>query len=193
MEKLLRGKVVGGKMLEGYNSFMYKDSNKRNERILAKRTTIQNEMERQQQQKAAEKAARKAEKQAQKEQAKAEREQKRLERQAAIVEENTEEDENRRVFFGKEDEEEVFEATVIDINQLVDDKYSKFEKSPKGMDLLKRNLKSSRLYIDDDGDLLKVQEIKEVEAEMQDISKVYLLLDTNREYFVVEFSCIRTF
>ena len=31
MEKLLRGKVVGGKMLEGYNSFMYKDSNKRNE------------------------------------------------------------------------------------------------------------------------------------------------------------------
>ena len=54
-------------------------------------------------------------------------------------------------------------------------------------------LKASRLYIDHDGDLLKVQSIKEVECELQDISKVYLLLDTNREYFVVEFNCIRTF
>lgn len=186
-----KGAIVGGKMLEGYNSFMYKDSNKRNERILAKRTTIENELELQQQKKEAEKAAKKAEKQAQKEQAKAEREQRRLERQQAF-EENTEEDENRRIFFSKEDGEEI-EVTMVDINQLVDDKYLKFEKSPKGMDLLKRNLKSSRLYVDDDGDLLKVQSIKEVEGELQDISKVYLLLDTNREYFVVEFNCIRTF
>lgn len=186
----VKGKALG--LMEGYNSFMYKDSVKRNEGIVARKTTIQDEIERQQQEKAAEKAARKAEKQAQKEQAKAERQQRRLERQAAIAEETIEEGENRRIFFSKEDGEEI-EATMVDINQLVDDKYSKFEKSPKGMDLLKRNLKSSRLYIDDDGDLLKVQEIKEVEAEMQDISKVYLLLDTNREYFVVEFSCIRTF
>lgn len=186
----VKGKALG--LMEGYNSFMYKDSVKRNEGIVARKTTIQDEIERQQQEKAAEKAARKAEKQAQKEQAKAERQQRRLERQAAIAEETIEEGENRRIFFSKEDGEEI-EATMVDINQLVDDKYSKFEKSPKGMDLLKRNLKSSRLYIDDDGDLLKVQEIKEVEAEMKDISKVYLLLDTNREYFVVEFSCIRTF
>ncbi len=192
MEKLLRGKVVGGKMLEGYNSFMYKDSNKRNERILAKRTTIQNEMERQQQQKAAEKAARKAEKQAQKEQAKAEKEQRRLERQQAF-EENTEEDENRRVFFGKEDEEEVFEATVIEINQLVDEKFTKFEKTLKGMDLLKRNLNASKMYICDDDDFMRVQSIKEVEPEIQDLSKVFLLLDTNREYYVIGFDCIRTF
>lgn len=186
----VKGKALG--LMEGYNSFMYKDSVKRNERIVARKTTIQDEIERQQQEKAAEKAARKAEKQAQKEQAKAEKEQRRLERQAAIAEETIEEGENRRIFFSKEDGEEI-EATMVDINQLVDDKYSKFEKSPKGMDLLKRNLKSSRLYIDDDGDLLKVQEIKEVECELQDISKVYLLLDTNREYFVVEFNCIRTF
>ena len=188
-KRIIEGKSLG--FLEGYNSFMYKDSKRRNEKIVARKTTIQNEMEKQQQEKAAEKAAKKAEKQAQKEQAKAEKEQRRLERQQAF-EENTEEGENRRIFFSKEDGEEI-EATMVDINQLVDDKYSKFEKSPKGMDLLKRNLNASRLYIDDDGDLLKVQEIKEVEAEMQDISKVYLLLDTNREYFVVEFSCIRTF
>ena len=184
----VKGKALG--LMEGYNSFMYKDSVRRNEGIVARKTTIQDEMERQQQEKEAEKAARKAEKQAQKEQAKAEREQRRLERQQAF--EETTEEENRRIFFSKEDGEEI-EATMVDINQLVDDKYSKFEKAPKGMDLLKRNLKSSRLYIDDDGDLLKVQSIKEVETEMQDISKVYLLLDTNREYFVVEFNCIRTF
>lgn len=188
-KRIIEGKSLG--FLEGYNSFMYKDSKRRNEKIVARKTTIQNEMEKQQQEKAAEKAAKKAEKQAQKEQAKAEKEQRRLERQQAF-EENTEEGENRRIFFSKEDGEEI-EATMVDINQLVDDKYSKFEKSPKGMDLLKRNLKSSRLYIDDDGDLLKVQSIKEVECELQDISKVYLLLDTNREYFVVEFNCIRTF
>ena len=186
----VKGKALG--LMEGYNSFMYKDSVKRNEGIVARKTTIQDEIERQQQEKAAEKAAKKAEKQAQKEQAKAEKEQRRLERQAAIAEETTEEGENRRIFFSKEDGEEI-EATMVDINQLVDEKFTKFEKTPKGMDLLKRNLNASRLYIDDDGDLLKVQEIKEVEAEMQDISKVYLLLDTNREYFVVEFSCIRTF
>lgn len=189
-KRIIEGKSLG--FLEGYNSFMYKDSKRRNEKIVARKTTIQNELERQQQEKEAEKAARKAEKQAQKEQAKAEKEQRRLERQAAIAEETIEEGENRRIFFSKEDGEEI-EATMVDINQLVDDKYSKFEKSPKGMDLLKRNLKSSRLYIDDDGDLLKVQSIKEVECELQDISKVYLLLDTNREYFVVEFNCIRTF
>ena len=186
----VKGTALG--LMEGYNSFMYKDSVKRNERIVARKTTIQNELERQQQEKAAEKAARKAEKQAQKEQAKAEKEQRRLERQAAIAEETIEEGENRRIFFSKEDGEEI-EATMVDINQLVDEKFTKFEKTPKGMDLLKRNLNASRLYIDDEGDLLKVQEIKEVETEMQDISKVYLLLDTNREYFVVEFNCIRTF
>ena len=185
----VKGKALG--LMEGYNSFMYKDSVKRNEGIIARKTTIQDEIERQQQEKEAEKAARKAEKQAQKEQAKAEKEQRRLERQQAF-EENTEEGENRRIFFSKEDGEEI-EATMVDINQLVDEKFTKFEKTPKGMDLLKRNLNASRLYIDDEGDLLKVQEIKEVETEMQDISKVYLLLDTNREYFVVEFSCIRTF
>ena len=87
-KKIIEGKTLG--ILEGYNSFMYKDSKRRNEGIVARKTTIQNEMERQQQQKAAEKAARKAEKQAQKEQAKAEREQRRLERQQAF-EENTEE------------------------------------------------------------------------------------------------------
>lgn len=189
-KKVIEGRSLG--FLEGYNSFMYKDSKQRNEKIVARKTTIQNEIEKQQQEKAAEKAAKKAEKQAQKEQAKAEKEQRRIERQAAIAEENTEE-ENRKIFFSKEDEEEMFEATMVDINQLVDDKYSKFEKSPKGMDLLKRNLNASKLYIDDDGDLLKVQSIKEVECELQDISKVYLLLDTNREYFVVEFNCIRTF
>lgn len=186
----VKGTALG--LMEGYNSFMYKDSVKRNERIVARKTTIQEEFERQQQEKAAEKAARKAEKQAQKEQAKAEKEQRRLERQAAIAEETIEEGENRRIFFSKEDGEEI-EATMVDINQLVDEKFTKFEKTPKGMDLLKRNLNASRLYIDDDGDLLKVQSIKEVECELQDISKVYLLLDTNREYFVVEFNCIRTF
>lgn len=189
-KRIIEGKSLG--FLEGYNSFMYKDSKRRNEKIVARKTTIQNEMEKQQQEKAAEKAAKKAEKQAQKEQAKAEKEQRRLERQAAIAEETIEEGENRRIFFSKEDGEEI-EATMVDINQLVDEKFTKFEKTPKGMDLLKRNLNASRLYIDDDGDLLKVQSIKEVECELQDISKVYLLLDTNREYFVVEFNCIRTF
>ena len=100
----VKGKALG--LMEGYNSFMYKDSVKRNEGIIARKTTIQDEIERQQQEKEAEKAARKAEKQAQKEQAKAEKEQRRLERQQAF-EENTEEGENRRIFFSKEDGEEI--------------------------------------------------------------------------------------
>lgn len=105
----VKGKALG--LMEGYNSFMYKDSVKRNEGIIARKTTIQDEIERQQQEKEAEKAARKAEKQAQKEQAKAEKEQRRLERQQAF-EENTEEGENRRIFFSKEDGEEI-EATMV--------------------------------------------------------------------------------
>ena len=188
-KKVIEGKSLG--FLEGYNSFMYRDSKQRNERIVARKTTIQNEIEKQQQEKEAEKAARKAERQAQKEQAKAEREQKRLERQQAF-EENTEEEENRRIFFSKEDGEEI-EATVIDVNQLYDEKFSKFEKSPKGMDLMKRNLNASKMYICDDDDFMRVQKIKEVETEAQDFSKVYLLLDTNREYYVIGFDCIRTF
>ena len=51
----VKGKALG--LMEGYNSFMYKDSVKRNEGIVARKTTIQNEMEKQQQEKAAEKAA----------------------------------------------------------------------------------------------------------------------------------------
>ena len=75
----------------------------------------------------------------------------------------------------------------------MNEKFQKYEKAPKGQDLLKRDLNTSKLYIFDDGDLMQVKSICEVKPELPEEDEVYLLFDTNREYYVVSFACVRSF
>lgn len=106
-----------------------------------------------------------------------------------IVEDEVEEGYTR--FFNED--EEPLDCVLIDISNLLDEKFQKYEKAPKGQDLLKRDLNTSKLYIFDDGDLMQVKSICEVKPELPEEDEVYLLFDTNREYYVVSFACVRSF
>lgn len=102
------------------------------------------------------------------------------------------EDEVEYTRFFNEDEEPL-DCVIIDISNLLNEKFQKYEKAPKGQDLLKRDLNTSKLYIFDDGDLMQVKSICEVKPELPEEDEVYLLFDTNREYYVVSFACVRSF
>ena len=91
------------------------------------------------------------------------------------------------------EDEEPLDCVIIDISNLLNEKFQKYEKAPKGQDLLKRDLNTSKLYIFDDGDLMQVKSICEVKPELPEEDEVYLLFDTNREYYVVSFACVRSF
>lgn len=94
-------------------------------------------------------------------------------------------------FFGEDDEE--YTCKQIENTQLMDVQYNSFKDAPRGQALLKRDLKASPLFVSDDGDLMKVNEIKEVKAEIDSLDDVFLLLDTNHEYYVIRFTCVRSF
>lgn len=94
-------------------------------------------------------------------------------------------------FFNEDDES--LDCVLLDISNLLNEKFQKYEKAPKGQDLLKRDLNTSKLYIFDDGDLMQVKSICEVKPELPEEDEVYLLFDTNREYYVVSFACVRSF
>ena len=91
------------------------------------------------------------------------------------------------------EDEEPLDCVLIDISNLLNEKFQKYEKAPKGQDLLKRDINTSKLYIFDDGDLMQVKSICEVKPERPEEDEVDLLFDTNREYYVVSFACVRSF
>lgn len=176
---VLQGKklILGGK--EAYNKFMYNGETleKKNAKISSKKETISKKVEAQK--------AEKAEKKSQKE------EKTSILSKIFTRSEEIEIEDGQIVLYGADDE--VYTCQEVELSQLLDEKYVSYKQAPKGQDLLKRDLKASKLYISDDGDIMKVNKVIEVKTEEFDEEYVYLMFDTNRVYYVIKFPVIRSF
>lgn len=206
----LEKKFLGVKEL--YNNFMWKDAEEKNASLVSRKEEINKAEEA----KKAELAEKKLKKKA-----KADRDymffrsmvdEKKIE--VPDASEMTEEDKPsflRKVMnnFIEEDEEpeEVLEegyskfwgvdyreytAKIVEISQLFDEKYSQM-KAPTGQSLLARKLDSEKLFILDNDDMLRVNNAIEVKPELPTDNKAYVLLQTSREDFVIEFTSTRSF
>lgn len=173
---VLQGKkmILGGK--EAYNKFMYNGETleKKNAKISSKKEAISKKVE-----------AQKAEKKSQKE------EKTSILSKIFTKSEEIEIEDGQIVLYGADDE--VYTCQEVELSQLLDEKYVSYKQAPKGQDLLKRDLKASKLYISDDGDIMKVNKVIEVKPEEFDEEYVYLMFDTNRVYYVIKFPVIRSF
>lgn len=176
---VLQGKklILGGK--EAYNKFMYNGETleKKNAKISSKKEAISKKVE-------AQKIER-AEKKSQKE------EKTSILSKIFTRSEEIEIEDGQIVLYGVDDE--VYTCQEVELSQLLDEKYVSYKQAPKGQDLLKRDLKASKLYISDDGDIMKVNKVIEVKPEEFDEEYVYLMFDTNRVYYVIKFPVIRSF
>lgn len=85
-----------------------------------------------------------------------------------------------------------YTAKIVEISQLFDEKYSQM-KAPTGQSLLARKLDSEKLFILDNDDMLRVNNAIEVKPELPTDNKAYVLLQTSREDFVIEFTSTRSF
>lgn len=101
-------------------------------------------------------------------------------------------DDDHVIFYGENDEQ--FNAVIIDAKSLLNEKREALNaESLKGQTLLKRNLKTSPLFIDDEGNMIRVTSIQEVTSDDEEMDKAYVLLETKYEYFVIEFNVTRSF
>lgn len=169
--------VLGGK--KAFNSFMYNGTTleKKNAKINLKKEENRKKIE--------EKEAQKAEKKSQRE------EKSSILSRIFTRSEEIEVEEGQLVLYGADDEE--YTCQMIDLSQLLDEKYKPYNQSPKGQDLLKRDLNASKLYISDDGDIMKVNKVLEVKPKEFDEEYVYLLFDTNRVFYSIKFKVKRSF
>ncbi len=82
----------------------------------------------------------------------------------------------------------------IDASQLLDEHYVSFERNVKGQELLHRKFFCTPLYVADNGDIMKVQKAFELYPEEDaDEDAAYVVLETNREYYVLTFKVKRIF
>lgn len=88
---------------------------------------------------------------------------------------------------------EEFICQEIDVSQLLDEKYVPFERNVKGQELLHRKFFCTPLYVSDNGDIMKVQKAFELFSEDTDEDAAYVVLETNREYYVITYSVKRIF
>ena len=176
---VLQGKkmILGGK--EAYNKFMYNGETleKKNAKINLKKEENRKKIE--------EKEAQKAEKKSQKE------EKTSILSKIFTKSEEIEIEDGQIVLYGADDEE--YTCQMIDLSQLLDEKYKPYNQAPKGVDLLKRDLKACKIFIADDGDIMRVNKILEVKPEEFDENFAYLLFDTNRVYYSIRFKVERSF
>lgn len=101
-------------------------------------------------------------------------------------------DDDHVIFYGENDEQ--FNAVIIDAKNLLNEKKETFNtEALRGQSLLKRNLKTSPLFIEDEGNIVRVNSIQEVTPDEEDGDKAYVLLETKYDYFVLEFSVNRSF
>lgn len=101
-------------------------------------------------------------------------------------------DDDHVIFYGENDEQ--FNAVIIDAKNLLNEKKEAFNtEALRGQSLLKRNLKTSPLFIEDEGNIVRVNSIQEVTPDEEDGDKAYVLLETKYDYFVLEFSVNRSF
>ncbi|MBQ8379587.1 MAG: hypothetical protein IJX34_02090 [Clostridia bacterium] len=111
---------------------------------------------------------------------------------ASEVEEEIIYDDGHVIFYGENDEQ--YNAIIIDAKTLLNEKREALNaESLRGQTLLKRNLKTSPLFIDDEGNMIRVTSIQEVLPEEENKDKAYVLLETKYEYFVIEFNVNRSF
>lgn len=83
---------------------------------------------------------------------------------------------------------------VIDASQLLDEKYVPFERNVRGQELLHRKFNCTPMYISDNGDVMKVQKAFELFSnEDADEDTAHVVLETNREYYVLTFKVKRIF
>lgn len=202
-------KILGVK--EVYNNFMWKDSEERNTEIISKKENIDKALEAEKAELAEKKLSKKA---------KADRDYKFFK---SIVEEKgidvpdasemveekkpsllnkiasnfikeeydfNELEEGYAYFFGEDTRE--YTAKVVEATQLFDEKYSQM-KAPTGQSLLSRDLEKSKMFISDNDDMLRVNNAIEVKPELPTDNKAYVLLQTSREDFVIEFTLTRSF
>ena len=88
---------------------------------------------------------------------------------------------------------EEYVCQVIDASQLLDEKYVPFERNVRGQELLHRKFFCTPLYVSDNGDIMKVQKAFELFSEDTDEDAAYVVLETNREYYVITYSVKRIF
>lgn len=88
---------------------------------------------------------------------------------------------------------EEYVCQVIDASQLLDEKYVPFERNVKGQELLHRKFNCTPMHISDNGDIMKVQKAFELFSEDTDEDAAYVVLETNREYYVITYSVKRIF
>ena len=89
---------------------------------------------------------------------------------------------------------EEYVCQEIDASQLLDEHYVSFERNVKGQELLHRKFFCTPLYVADNGDIMKVQKAFELYPEEDaDEDAAYVVLETNREYYVLTFKVKRIF
>lgn len=93
-------------------------------------------------------------------------------------------DDTREIFFKGE---EYYHANIININQLRDAEIKKYSKPLMGRDILSRDFKSTPLYIENNGNYLKVTDAFRVQKEKQDEDERFVYLVTEYEDFVIRF------
>ena len=109
-----------------------------------------------------------------------------------IFKKDSELEEGYILLYSKEGEE--FVCQVIDVSQLLDEKYVPFERNVKGQELLHRKFNCTPMYISDNGDVMRVQKAFELFSNEDADEKVaYVVLETNREYYVLVYTIKRIF
>ena len=89
---------------------------------------------------------------------------------------------------------EEYVCQVIDTSQLLDEKYVPFERNVRGQELLHRKFNCTPMYISDNGDIMRVQKAFELFSnEDADEEAAYVVLETNREYYVLVYTIKRIF
>lgn len=184
---------VGLKARKGYTKFMYKDSTARDEYLgaidekIAVNNTALEESKALREAKREERLKLKAERLAQKEK-------EREEFSWGFKKRDFEKDDDseskpKRSFFDKfkfnEEIEDDTELEMIQVSQFRDKEFKPYAKALKGRDLINRDFESTPLYVESQGDILKVTSAETIES--NHAGNVTVLVTTNREDFLIDF------
>ena len=184
---------VGLKARKGYTKFMYKDSTARDEYLGAIDERIDSNKKVLEDAKASRKVKRQ-ERQDERLKRKLEKEKEREEFSWGFKKRDFEKDDEseskpKRSFFDKfkfnEEIEDDTELEMIQVSQFRDKEFKPYAKALKGRDLINRDFESTPLYIESQGDILKVTSAETIES--NHAGNVTVLVTTNREDFLIDF------
>lgn len=180
---------------KGVASFMYEGETK--ESALARIDSKEQAAIQKAQERAEKKRVNLENKAQRKEQKALEREARRKERADKIFfNEATEMDleEGYESFWSIKNEDRAFYCRMLSAEEVLGQDFKPYSKdSLRGQDLLKRNLKTSPLFVEYEDNILKVISVEEVERESSSNDTAYVMLETTYDCFVLEFKYIRQF